>query len=219
MKKYILILFLFVYTSLIAKTEPILIANTIKSIDSLYEINPKAKTIYISSVTEQTKLNKEIYKFLELETLICDGAINKIPCGISRLSNLKILSLKFCLIKELPEDIVKLGNLVKLDLMNSNLTKLPKNIGNFKRLKSLLLGGTQLKLLPESIQEIKSLEEIMFCTKYLSKLPLFLMDMPWLKIIYLNICKGKSKEMILTKEIINEFKKELKIKLPKTLIY
>jgi Leucine-rich repeat (LRR) protein len=219
-KIFLILMTLINFTSFSQDSEYVSVKNFSGAIDSLFKINPDIKEVYISFEDTQTPLCEEIYKFSKLEVLICDGAVNHLPNGISKLKELKILSLKYCLIEKLPNDIIFLNKLEELDVMHSSLVEVPKNIGELKQLKKLLLGGTNLSFLPEGIKELSNLEEIMFCVRFLKEMPLFILEMNWLNIVYTGICMGKTtQDEYKTKEEISEFKVKLKSKLSNTQVY
>ena len=82
---------------------------------------------------------------------------------ISRLKNLRVLSLKHCRILDLPEAIGKLTKLETLDISGiSGLTRLPEAIGNLKNLTMLKIAPinelVKIKILPKGVTRLQKLE-------------------------------------------------------------
>ena len=81
-------------------------------------------------------------------------AIEELPSLIERLTNLTLLTLRYCInLVCLPSTICSLNLLKYLDLCGcSNFDNLPENLGNLKGLEKLHLSGTNIKELPSSIE-------------------------------------------------------------------
>jgi hypothetical protein len=70
----------------------------------------------------------------------------KLPAVITRMTNLKELSVNFCDLTEIPEDIGKLTNLEELDFDYTKIGHIPKSIYKLKNLKKISLKNTNLSL-------------------------------------------------------------------------
>ena len=202
-----------------SQDQQLFVSNNVSEIDSLYLKYPNATEIYVLSPDSPAPLCKEIYKFTNLEILICQGGITDIPVGISELSNLKVLAFKFCLFETLPDEIIKLTKLERLDLMHSKITVLPSKIGKLSNLTKLLIGETSITSLPRSITSLKKLEHLSFCIRNFNKPPYFIKKMTWLKTVEINICGAMPYSDYWTKQTFSDYKTWLTPKLPNTTVY
>jgi Leucine-rich repeat (LRR) protein len=143
---------------------------------------------------------KKALEHTQLRILLLDGEkfdfnkYKKLPYGIRRLSNLKILSLRYCQTKRLPNEIGQLTNLTSITLANNrlknlpsritqlihltelnchgnNLTSLPAEIGQMYKLTSLDLGNNRLTSLPAGIGQLDKLTSLDLGNNRLTSLP------------------------------------------------
>lgn len=98
--------------------------------------------------------------------------LKRLPSGIAKLTNLRVLNLESNEISEIPPEIGELKNLTHLCLSENQLNHLPSEIGKLKRLETLDLSGNRLKTLPSEICDLKNLRElVLYGNRELSTLP------------------------------------------------
>jgi Leucine-rich repeat (LRR) protein len=89
--------------------------------------------------------------------------VKKFPKGLSKLKQLKRLTLQFDLSfldHSPPEEIFQLEELTELSLFKCNLKTLPDQFASLEKLEQLTLSSNQLQALPESIFKLKHLRII-----------------------------------------------------------
>lgn len=84
--------------------------------------------------------------------------LKNIPAGLTRLANLRVLTLNDQVVEQLPADIGSLINLEVLEVRDNLLQALPASIGDLAALKSLDLKANEIRSLPPSINKLSSLE-------------------------------------------------------------
>jgi len=109
-----------------------------------------------------TTLNGVTFSAPKLEVLLLAGnfRLEAMPKQFLKgIENLKVLDLRFCMLKSLPREIGNLRQLTVLELGHcKNLESLPKEIGNLGQLTVLDLGHCEnLKSLPEEIGKLTQL--------------------------------------------------------------
>lgn len=119
----------------------------------------------------------EVFNQPQLEVLILDGdyfrhnQFGKLSDSIQHLQNLKILSLDYCLVRELPQEIGLLKHLKVVELNSNLLNHIPPEIGQLSDLQILNLSSNQLNELPEEIGKLRHLKQLDLWSNYLSELP------------------------------------------------
>ncbi|WP_320524094.1 COR domain-containing protein [Bacillus thuringiensis] len=116
---------------------------------------------------EFTIFPTHIFALENLKFLALPNNFKEIPAGISKLVNLRFLSLSFSEITHLPEEIGSLKNLDSLQLTNSKVELLPKSMKNLTNLESIDLKGTCFEtfIAPEIIAQTPQ-EVINFIIRY-----------------------------------------------------
>ena len=119
-------------------------------------------------MTDQDNLileQPESLKILEItigETIPIVNEINEYSFGI-QIENKRIigLSLANCDLTEFPEPITKITTLKILTLKRNMIMKIPESIGNLTSLESLDLRYNKLESLPDSFWKLKSLKDLL----------------------------------------------------------
>lgn len=134
---------------------------------NIKELLANKETIYSIdlSYSELKELPKEIFQFINLQTLNLSG--NKFPdtekliLNLSKLPNLKVLQLNNLRLKTLPQNIQLLTNIEVLCLSQNKLKYLSEDIGKLSKLKLLSLRNNKtLKDLPKLIGDLSCLQRL-----------------------------------------------------------
>ncbi|TCI91327.1 leucine-rich repeat domain-containing protein [Tenacibaculum sp. M341] len=117
------------------------------------------------SYSDLTELPKEIFQFINLQTLnISNNKFkdkSKLFKDLSKLPNLKVISLNNCYLRKLPDEIKLLKNIEVLELATNGFSEINESIGELKRLKLLgVSNNSRLKNLPMSISQLKCLQRL-----------------------------------------------------------
>lgn len=143
----------------------------------------------LNELTFETKAvdlrDKQLYSFpaellnnFQLEIILLDGSYERpntfgtLPFEISRIRELRLLSLSHCTLRTLPASIGQLENLRILNLSNNQLKKLPASFGNLSNLTSLHLMDNELSRLPPSIGNLVNLRHLNLEYNQIARLPL-----------------------------------------------
>nr|XP_023923648.1 TMV resistance protein N-like [Quercus suber] len=108
-------------------------------------------------------LQENLWMIEEIEKLdLSKTAIEELPSSIERLTNLTVLTLRYCTnLVRLPSTICSLKLLNSLDLYGClKFVNFPKNMGNMKGLEVLNLCWTAIKEVPSSIVLLKNLKHL-----------------------------------------------------------
>ncbi|WP_179004487.1 leucine-rich repeat domain-containing protein [Winogradskyella forsetii] len=147
--------------------------------------------------SDLTELPKEIFQLVNLQSIDLSGNRfrdkEKLFEDLSKLPNLKVLSLGRCNLRSLPDNITLLQNLEVLVIYVNGLREINENIGKLKRLKLLdLSNNSYLKDLPKAIQELRCLQRLDVAGSGLIRLREELSNCTELVSISANACKIKT---------------------------
>lgn len=119
-----------------------------------------------------------------------NGDINKLFDDLSKLANLRKLSLNNNDITTLP-DFANNGfkRLEELHLANNRLTQLPESIGLLENLVNLDVSKNRLTFLPKNLQLLSNLKKLDLNTNYLQEFPIDITLLDTL--VYLNFQKNE----------------------------
>ena len=102
-----------------------------------------------------------IAELTELEVLqLRNCGLKEIPAGIEKLQKLKLLILSDNHIASLPDRIAELSSLEYLYLENNEVTEIPEALSKLPNLKALYLKGNRIAAVPDSLRRIGSLKLI-----------------------------------------------------------
>ncbi len=112
--------------------------------------------------------------------------LDRLPCMILDLLNLKKLNFYFNDLTTLPDGIDRLTDLEELNLESNCLTALPESIGNLRKLRFLNLGGNPGITYPTSMGKLTSLEMLNLGGNRLAEVPQWVFVLINLKELYLH---------------------------------
>lgn len=145
-----------------------------------------------------------ISKLSELKLLTLLGPyIGSIPSSFGNLQNLQVFRLVGTMVENLPEEIGNLAGLKILDLSNNfGITSLPISIGNLKHLEEINLDYTQIEELPVEFYNDSSLRRFYANTMLGFRIPPNIQGMK--KLEYFHVCvEGVCLEGDLPREMTN----------------
>jgi hypothetical protein len=106
-----------------------------------------------------------------LITLECTSCnLQVMPPFVSRLSQLRVLTIDDSSIREIPERVLS-ESMNILTMTNSHLESLPESIGRLTRLNTLRLNSNRLTTLPSSIGNLTNLKTLVLNNNRLTTLP------------------------------------------------
>lgn len=135
-----------------------------KKLDTLLKVKDKVAHLNLSKL-ELKELPKEVLEFKNLISLNIswNNFKDKIKLfeDLSKLPNLKILSVGKCNLISLPDNIAQLNNIEVLIIYANGLRQINENVGKLKKLKLLdVSNNSLLKDLPKSISELRCLKRL-----------------------------------------------------------
>ncbi|KAL9315080.1 hypothetical protein ACSQ67_016081 [Phaseolus vulgaris] len=124
---------------------------------------PRLEVFHIDSKDDFLKIPDDFFKgMIELKVLILTGVnLSRLPSSITHLTNLKMLCLERCTLRDNLSIMGALKKLRILSLSGSNIENLPVELGQLDKLQLLDLSNcSQLRVIPSNmILGMKSLEE------------------------------------------------------------
>ena len=93
-------------------------------------------------------------------TLLTRNKFETIPSAVGKLTNLRVLSLRGNVVKELSSTNLPKASIIWLILTNNKISKIDTNIGDVKLLRKLMLSHNMLDSIPVELGECKDLELI-----------------------------------------------------------
>lgn len=106
-----------------------------------------------------------------VELNIAINIIREIPPEISKLTNLKSLSLGGNKLGYIPSSLCELTSIEYLDVSNNSITVIPDEIANLTNLKELLIFGNKIESVPDSLSRLTGLEFIDISFNSLAEIP------------------------------------------------
>lgn len=105
---------------------------------------------------EELPLNVENLEQLEYLSLNYNPQINLLTsfCRLSKLKNMRSISITSSSIKRLPDNIYLLENIEELQLNNNQLSSLPSTIAKLKKLKYIDLSSNKISSIPQSFKKL-----------------------------------------------------------------
>lgn len=126
----------------------------------------------------------EVLSSLEI-LFLSENKFESIPDVISKL-NLRVLSLRGNLLRELSASYLPTSSLVWLILTNNQISKLHSDIGDAKHLRKLMLSHNRLETVPMELGECTDLELIRLANNNISTMPREVLMLPKLAWISLS---------------------------------
>lgn len=133
-----------------------------------------------------------IFQLTTLESLDIHGGLDQehsstFPVEISRLFNLKKITLELADLENIPAELCEINSLEELVIQSQRSLKLPENMRNLTNLKKLVLLCPHMKTLPDVIRDLKMLEYLHFEMWYEKGIPKLISDLVNLRYLFMEL--------------------------------
>ncbi|MBC7450096.1 MAG: leucine-rich repeat domain-containing protein [Cytophagales bacterium] len=134
-------------------------------------LNPDSARGIILNDQNITHWIPEIERLKFLTQLEMSTSMSEIPDGISTLSRLQVLSVKYGKIQKISPRLGALTELKELYLFSNKLTEFPDVVLQLKQLKRLDIGANEISSLPDDINTLEQLEYLSLTLTNVTTLP------------------------------------------------
>ncbi len=159
------------------------------------------------------EISSGIEQLVHLEELNLSG-IDRLPCGISSLINLKNLTLNNNSFTEIPKEIFNLINLENLDLSHNQITRIPKELSKLNKLRYIDLSHNRITEIPKELSKLTNLRQLYISHNQITGIP-----KEFLKLTDINIDFNYNIFQNLTVEMVRFVKEDSYFKQSKCFYY